>query len=67
MKVMDMLRLFRDLVVWSVVGLQEGVCVKYKSTNGIEFARAFDAVRYAMNIGVKVGIFNNGKFVRQLV
>ena len=49
------------------IGLLEVVCVKYKSTNGIEFARAFDVVKYAMNSGTKVGIFSNGKFVRWLV
>ena len=42
--------------------------MKYKSTNGIEFAKAFDAVQYAMLSGVKVGIYNNkGNFVRWLV
>ena len=41
--------------------------MKYKSTNGIEFAKAFDAVQYAMLSGVKVGIYKNGNFVRWLV
>lgn len=41
--------------------------MKHKSTNGKEFAKAFDAVRYAMNSGVKVGIYNKGDFVRWLV
>lgn len=41
--------------------------MKYKSTNGIGFEKAFDAVQYAMNSGVKVGIYNNGNFVRWLV
>lgn len=38
--------------------------MKYKSTNGIEFAKAFGAVQYAMNSGVKVGICKNGNFYR---
>lgn len=41
--------------------------MKYKSTSGIEFAKAFDAVQYAMLSGVKVGIYNKGNFVRWLV
>lgn len=41
--------------------------MKYKSTSGIEFAKAFDAVQYAMNSGVKVGIYSNDKFLRWLV
>lgn len=41
--------------------------MNYKSTNGIEFEEAFDAVQYAMNSGVKVGIYNKGNFVRWLV
>ena len=40
--------------------------MKYKSTNGKEFAKAFDAVQYAIVSGVKVGIYKNGEFLRWL-
>lgn len=41
--------------------------MKYKSTNSMEFNKAFDAVKYAMNSGVKIGIFKGDKFLRWLV
>ena len=41
--------------------------MKYKSTNGKQFEKAFDAVQYAMISGVKIQIINSkGKFVRWL-
>lgn len=40
--------------------------MKYKSTSGIEFEKAFDAVQYAFKHAVKVGIYENGYFVRWL-
>lgn len=38
----------------------------YKSNN-MEFKKAFDAVRYAMQTGQKVGIYKGDKFLRWLV
>ena len=39
----------------------------YIAQNGIKFERAFAAVQYAMNSGIKIGIYKNGKFLRWLV
>lgn len=42
--------------------------MKYKSTNGIEFKKAFDAVQFAFRTGLKVGIYDrSGNFKRWLV
>ena len=39
----------------------------YIAQDGFIFASAFTAVQYAMNSGVKIGIYKNGKFLRWLV
>ena len=39
----------------------------YIAQNGTVFDKAFTAVQYAMNSGVKIGIYKNGKFLRWLV
>ncbi len=41
--------------------------MKYKTETGRKFDKAFDAVQYAMNYGVKVGIYKGDKFLRWLV
>lgn len=39
----------------------------YMSQTGVKFLSAFNASNYAIVSGVKVGIYNNGEFLRWLV